>query len=264
MAKKFKSTKKKNRPSIERDTDFKGIVLNNPKHELMGYTVFFYGAPKIGKTTAALSWPAPIVLSCETRGMAAFKAEHIKCHSWEHLEKAAEILEKKESRNKYETVIIDTVDLMYKYCLSNCCEKYGFDHPSDQGWGKGWERITDEFLAMILRIFDMGYTIIFISHSKSTEVKADWTEYTRIDPTLPNVGRKVLLPLVDIIFYMTAKETQDGISERRLTTKATQEYEAGDRTRFLTDLTVKISTKNKDSVFNVLNKLFKGNVAKAK
>lgn len=248
------------RPSIESDTVFEGIKENRPNTDLLGYTAFIYGPPKVGKTTVACSWPKPLVLACEPRGIRAMHVEHIPIRSWSNFEKAIKLLTKTATRKKYKSIIIDTADLMYKYCLSHCCNTFGFDHPSDQGWGKGWEAVSDMYMSAVLKLFDLNYTLIFISHSKTIEIKVDWEEYTRIDPTLANPARKVLLPYIDLIFYMWARESKKGNLIRTLTTKSTREYEAGDRTHFLTDVEVKIPSKKKDKAFSLLNKLFLENV----
>lgn len=248
------------RPEVESSTaGFAGIEIDEPLMKLLGYTVFIYGPPKVGKTTAALSWPKPMVLAFEVKGIKARRTPNIKIRNWRQFRKARVLLNKRENKKKYKTLIIDTTDLMYKYCFSFCCEKYGFDHPSDQGWGKGWERISDEFLGAVLSLFDMGYTLIFTSHSKTSEIKADWETYTRISPTLPGPGQKVLLPHVDVIMYMYARTTKKGNPVRTLTTKATREYEAGDRTRCLTDMSINIPALKKDKVFAILDKRFKAN-----
>jgi len=257
---KFRKVNGGSRPEVsDSSVEYAGIEINTPENSLLGYTAFIYGAPKIGKTTTALSWPKPIVLACEVRGIKAFTVPTIKCRSWQHVLKAIDTLSSPSNTRKYSTLIIDTVDLMHKYCLSYCCEKYGFDHPSDQGWGKGWERLSDEFLAQILRLFDLGYTLIFISHAKTTEVTSDFETYTRIDPTLAGTGRRVLLPLVDVIFYMKAKETRSGKVVRTITTKATREYEAGDRTQHLTDIELVIPAERKNSAYAILNARYKKN-----
>ncbi len=263
MAKKKKRTRSQSRrPPIESNTTaFKGIEINKPVSNLLGYTVFIYGYPKIGKTTVGVSWPNSIVLACETKGIKAIKTSKIDCRCWDHVLEAVKLLKKSETKKKYSTIVIDTTDLLYKYCLSHCCDKYGFDHPSDQGWAKGWERLSDEFLSIILILYDLGYTLVFISHAKTTQIKADWEEYTRIDPSLANPGRKVLLPYVDVIFYMSAKLSKKGSSARILTTKATREYEAGDRTRCLTDIDIRIPSCKKDQAYKIINGIFKKKAA---
>lgn len=252
------------RPEVESSTaGFAGIEVNDPVHRMLGYTYCVYGPPKVGKTTIALSWPKPIVLAYEVKGIRAFSnVPNMKIRNWKHSRKAIKILEEKKSKKKYKTVIIDTTDLMYKYCLAHCCEKYGFDHPSDQGWGKGWERVADEFLAAILELFDLGYTLVFTSHSKTSEIKADWETYTRIDPSLVGHGKRVLFPYVDVIMYMYARTTKKGNPVRTLTTKATREYEAGDRTKCLTDITLNIPPKKKDQAYKLLDNIFRANAKK--
>jgi len=243
---------------------FASVVIENPKpiYVLTDYTVFIYGVPKIGKTTIACSWPDPIVLATEVRGAKAIQVPRIKIRSWEDFKNAIDLLKKKEQRARFKTAIIDTADLAYKYAFDWTCKHYGFDHPSDQGWGKGWERITDTFLETILELFDLGYCIVFTSHCKTSQVMADWEEYTRIDPTLPNPARKVLLPLVDVIFYMRAKTTKKGVPIRTITTKATREYEAGDRTGCITDLEIRIPAAEKNKAYVLVNSIFTENALK--
>jgi len=249
-----------NRPDLAGSSANDGIRIADPVNDLLGYTIFVYGPPKIGKTTFACSWPKVVALDCELRGFKAKRVPHMKIRNWNDVLKAKDILSESVNKKKYQSVLIDNVDLLYKYCTVHCCEKYGFDHPSDQGWGKGWERVTDEFLALILQLFELGYTLLFTSHSKASEVKADWESYTRIDPTLPGPARKVLLPLVDVILYMRAQDSAKEGSVRKVTTKATREYEAGDSTTYLSDIDLIIPERNKNSGFDVLNRRFKKNV----
>jgi hypothetical protein len=250
------------KPKIANKTyPFSGIELNEPVHDLLGYTVFIYGPPKVGKTTAAVSWPNPIVFACEVKGISALKVNHIKIRSWDNFTKAVKTMKRKANKNKFKTVIIDTVDLMYKYCLDFCCDKYGFEHPSDQGWAKGWEAVADEFMAAVLDLFDTGYTLIFLSHTKETEVEEDWEKFTRTNPTLSGTGRRVLLPLVDVILYMTARTTKKGGSIRTVTTKGARAYEAGDRTKGLTDVTIRIPSKMKDKAYDLICAVYKENTA---
>ncbi len=257
-----KHKQSKGRPEIDGNSAFGGIEVNEPISELLGYTIAVYGLPKTGKSTFAASWPKPLFLATETRGIKAMRVPHIKIRNYHDLLSAMKLLKKKNTRNKYQSIIIDTVDLLFKYIQAFCCNKYGFDHPSDQGWAKGWERLGDEFLAIILKLFDLGYTLIFISHSKTTKITADWEEYTRIDPSMPNTARKTLFPYVDVILYMRSREKKGGRIVRSVTTKATREYEAGDRTRCLTDMEITIPRNKKDNAYSVLNTVFKKNAKK--
>ena len=234
------------------------IEMNVPDYTLSSYSCFIYAAPKIGKTTLACSWPKPIVLATETRGIKALKVPHIKIRNWQQVINAIKLIAK-EPKNKYKTAIVDTSDLFYQYCFDYTCAKFGFDHPSDQGWGKGWERIADEIRTVTLALFDLELTPIFTSHAITQDVKADWETYSRTTPTLAGSGRKIILPLVDIIFYMYAKENKDGITSRYITTKAVQSFEAGDRSGCLTDVTIKIPASRKHAGYEILNKKFEEN-----
>ena len=243
------------------------IAISAPVKELSSFTMLAFGKPKLGKTTLACSWPKPVVLATERKGVKAIRVPHIKIYNWENVLSAISLLKTKENRDKYQTVIIDTVDLLYKYCFDWCCEHYGFDHPSDKdwGWGKGWEKITDQFLATIMTIFDLKYkgqekAVVFTSHTRSTEVEEDWETYTEITPSLAKPGTRVLLPYVDIIGYMYPKKSKKGRSIRHFTTIPAREYIAGDRSGFLSDIDIVLPTSRKSEGYTVLNEVFIGNL----
>jgi len=235
--------------------------MNEPIYELLNYIFFIYGPPKIGKTTVACSWPKPMVFACETRGIAVKKVMTAKIRNWSQFRGSITKFSKKKYRNKYQTIVIDTVSLAFKYCLDWCCETYGFEHPSDEGWGKGWEKLNNEFLEQILRLFDTGKSIIFVAHSIDKEVKGDWGSTTKTEAQLPGPARKILLPIVDVILYMKSKK-KGKRRQRMVTTKTTPRYEAGDRTGCLTDKTIFIPRKHENDAYEIINGIFVKNAEK--
>lgn len=210
-------------------------MRTEPAASLTDYTVFIYGPPKIGKTRLASEWPNSVFLATEPQGLKAVECDAFPITNWRQFRGSVSALVE-DFAGKYQTVIVDTVDLAYKFCLDYCCEVHGFEHPSDEGWGKGWEIVANELLNQILRLFNGGFLPIFISHSKKTEVKTAWETRTIIEPTLSNTGRRVILPIVDIILLMEPKSiVKKGRRRivRTVTCSPAPDREAGDRTGFL-------------------------------
>lgn len=239
--------------------------MNKPVYRLDEYTTFIYGPPKIGKTTLACSWPNPITLACEPRGIRALPVRRAKIRNWSQFRGSVVKLGTKKYKGRFQTAIIDTADLGFNYCLNWCGDRYGFEHPSDEGWGKGWHRVQEEYLAQILRLFDLGLAVVFISHSVDKDISTEFVKFTRTEPTLRGTAKRTLLPLVDVIFYMYPKvDRKTGKSVRYVTTRATREYEAGDRTRCLTDMTIKIPRKEQTHGYEIINRRFQKHAKTAK
>ena len=50
-----------------------------------------------------------------------------------------------EGKHPYKTIILDTVDNVYRMCSDYICTKFKIEHESDLGYGKGWALINNEF-----------------------------------------------------------------------------------------------------------------------
>jgi hypothetical protein len=92
----------------------------------------------------------------------------------------------KEGDFPYKRVVIDGADIMYTRCQTWSCTKLGIQHPSDEGFAKGWHLVSDTFAAWVDRILALPCGVWFISHS-------EWKE---IDTRTPGVKQTKLVPLI--------------------------------------------------------------------
>lgn len=200
------------------------------------YTMLLYGPEGIGKTTFASCAEKPLFISTEagTKFVDVFDRP---CPDWTMFQQVVAELEKefKEGKQRFKTVVVDTIDIAYDHCQFYVCEHLGIDHPADEEWGKGYQAIRQEFTRQLARLSGMMTALIFISHEKSAEIRGKLIKTQRTVPTLANSGRRVILPMVDIIGHCGFKLGRDGepTKERILEFEPSDDVERKDRTGLL-------------------------------
>lgn len=127
--------------------------------------------------------------------------------AWEIFKEVIAELEKKE--NDFKRVCIDLVEDLYEHCRLYVYNKYGWEHESDGGYGKGYDLVKTEFLSNMKRLKALGYQIIYISKEVITEVNLK--NGNKLTSYKPNIGDKVanvLAGTVDLTIraYMKGEE----------------------------------------------------------
>ena len=127
-------------------------------------------------------------------------------------------LKKPEVREAYKTLIIDTVDIAADCCQKYICNQLGIDNIGDGGWtNNGWAKYKKEFEDVFRSLTQMGYAVIFISHTKEKSCKRkDGTEYTQITPSLQTSANSIVENMADIYAY-AHPERIDGMPKVILT-----------------------------------------------
>jgi hypothetical protein len=166
------------------------------------FTWLIYGPKKIGKTDLssqfAVNGKYPLHLMFED-GAKDLDIRQLRVPDWEEFLAIKEELRK--NKGKYSTCVIDTADLSYDRCFKYQCSRLGITHPTDLGYGKGWDAIKSGYrdemhdLASI-----MGGRLILLSHSRESE----WTQLgglkiNKIVPSLQNSPQEFFAGFVDII-----------------------------------------------------------------
>lgn len=168
--------------------------------DLSGYITYIYGRPKTGKTTLAVQAPGALLLAFE-RGYNALPgviAQDIT--SWAEMKQVSRELKKPEVRETFQTLIVDTVDIAADCCQKYICNQLGIDNIGDGGWtNNGWAKYKKEFEDVFRSLTQMGYAVIFISHTKEKSLKRkDGTEYTQITPSLQTSANSIVENMADI------------------------------------------------------------------
>jgi hypothetical protein len=189
--------------------------------------VLLYGPPKIGKTTLAgtINPDTTLILATEA-GQGALEAYIQPVPNWQSFREVYAALSV--GNHAYETVVIDTVDLLQDFCQEFTMKELGVLHPSDLGYGKGWRAVSDRFKLGVGGLASLGLGIWFISHSKDVEVDQRVGKITKTVPSVSGAARDFLTGFCDHIFYMAAVDTEGG-EVRAIKTDASEYWEAGSR-----------------------------------
>lgn len=189
-----------------------------PKNERVqiGTTNFMkgwiYGPPFSGKTTFLDSAPDPLNLNTDgntkyvtmqrirIRDEVTVEGRQTKKKfAWEILKETIEELEK--YQNDFKTIILDLAEDAREMCRLYMYDKYGWEHESDGGYGKGWDIIKTEFLSTMRKLLNLDYNVFLVSHEDvSKEItKTSGDKVTKIAPNIQEALANKLAGMVDFV-----------------------------------------------------------------
>lgn len=222
--------------------DLLSLQPHKVSRDLRGYSVFFYGEPKSGKTTTAAHFPEALLLAFEKgyNAIPGIIAQPI--NSWSEFKQTLRELKKEDVKKKFSTIVIDTADIAYDYCTKYICDNakrpdggFGVDSISDIGYGKGYGMVSSEFDESLRSIVQMDYGLVIISHSTDKTFKNEsGEEYNQIVPTLDKRATNIVSRMADIIGYSRVVTTDDG-DKTMLFMRGTNRYMAGSRFKYTPD-----------------------------
>lgn len=225
------------------DINIFDIQPHQVSRDLRGYSVFFYGEPKSGKTTIATKFPRHFLLAFEKGYSAIPGAMAQPINSWGEFRKVLRQLKEERAKEMFETIIIDTADIAYDYCEKYICANaprtdggFGVDSIGDIPYGKGYKMAAKEFDECLRSIVQMNYGLVLISHSVDKTFKdQNGQEYNQIVPTLDSKPRNIVSRMCDIIGYSRAVTLEDGTNSTKLFMRGTPRYVAGSRFKYTPD-----------------------------
>ena len=225
------------------DIDIFNIQPHQVSRNLRGYSIFFYGQPKSGKTTTAAKFENNLLLAFEKgyNAIPGIMAQPI--NNWAEFRKVLRQLKDPKAKEKFYTITIDTCDIAYDYCTKYICDNalrpdggYGVDSISDIPYGKGYGLVSKEFDECLRSIVMMDYGLILISHATDKVFKDEsGAEYNKIVPTLDKRANNVVARMADIIGYSRIVTDKDGNNLTKLFMRGTPRYEAGSRFKYTPD-----------------------------
>lgn len=223
--------------------DLLNIVPHQVSRDLRGYSVFFYGEPKSGKTTIATKFPRHLLLAFEKGYNAIPGAMAQPINTWAEFKKVLRQLKDEKVKEQFETIIIDTADIAYDLCEKYICDNakrpdggFGVDSVADIGYGKGYTMVAKEFDECLRSIIQMDYGLVLISHAMDKTFKDETnTEYNQIVPTLGNKPRQIVSRMCDIIGYSRSIQDGEGKTSTKLFMRGTPRYVAGSRFKYTPD-----------------------------
>jgi hypothetical protein len=210
---------------------------NKPETDPMRYSILLYGPTKVGKTTFASHADGAVFLATEP-GTKALEVYSVPVADWPTLLKA--LGELASGGHDFKTVVIDTIDNAYQMCQEHVCKENGWAHPSDGPYGKGWSAVAGEFKRVLLKLANMPFGVVLISHSMDKEIETRTGSYSKTTTTLPESARKIVIGLMDLVLLCDLEVVQDEHGtyqqKRIIRTKPSASWDAGDRTGRLPDV----------------------------
>ncbi len=196
--------------------------LDPPVDSLSKCILVIHGEKKIGKTSLTHRFPKSFFFFFEPGGKGFSKNGKL-ILEWEEFQDFITLLEKE--REYAETLIVDTIDKCYEMCFKHICDKEKMKHPTDMGYGKGWQLIKDEFTLQMDRLLKLGRGVIFLSHTENKSfLSLHGGETNKLVSTMAKAARDYITGIADIIGYYGYYG-----SERFLTLEGSELVDAGSR-----------------------------------
>ena len=196
-----------------------------------------YGEPGVGKSVFACKSPNPFFITTDgnyewLEDFGAKEEDHIQVNSWSEAKSIFTKLADKEF-DKYETIVIDLLEDLFKWCEYEYCKRNKMEHVSDVGYGKGYDITRTEFFIEMCKLIGLDKNIIFIMHGISSVVKdRRGVEHTKYGPT-----DRIPAKLIDMLegrvryflrCYLKAETLEDGtILKKRYLSLIPKENEFG-------------------------------------
>ena len=191
--------------------DLLTIEEHQVKAGVQGKMFFIYGGAKTGKTTTACQFSKPLLLAFEPGFNLIDGIKAVSVGSWLDMKNYAKQLKKEEVREVYDTIIIDTVGLMWGLCEKFIKAQKDIEDLTDLGFGKGYRAVRDEFQEVINSLGQMGYTLVFISHAEKKDyVDALGISHSGITPALDKRPKEIISGLVDVFMFVCQEADGNG------------------------------------------------------
>jgi hypothetical protein len=198
--------------------------------DLKGKLVLFYGDPKSGKTTTATKFPKSLLLAFEKGYNALNNVMAQPINKWSEFKQVLKQLKDSNVQSRFETIIVDTVDIAWDLCEKYVLQREGVEKIGDIPFGAGYSMVEKEFDESLRSIPLLDYGLVMISHAEDKEFKDEnGQSYQKIVPTIPKRPRKVVTRMVDIIAYSRTVEDEEGNNTVNLYMRGTTRFEAGSR-----------------------------------
>lgn len=194
--------------------------------DIKDYDLLLYGESGIGKSEYVLDLygrDKSIALAFEDSYTGISGAYAVDIDGYSTLTAYMAQLENPAVRERFDTVIIDTL-----YLLDHCIEKsitdsYGVELLGDAlKYNKAYKIVDKKFLGIIKRIQKMGYTIAYVAHPVTKKTKIGGVEISKFEPKVSDRIKDLLLPEVDIQLFCYT----DAEGNRKVATQKSQYWDA--------------------------------------
>ena len=145
------------------------LPANKPKDKDITPKVFFiWGQSMSGKTYLARQFPSPLIINTDGNAKKV-DTPSIEVYDFETFVKVLNEIE--EGKHDFKTIIIDLIDDVKTMLQNYVCKKYNVDDEGEVPYGKGYREVKMVWQKLMVRLNQLPYNVIFISHI--TEITED-------------------------------------------------------------------------------------------
>jgi hypothetical protein len=182
-----------------------------PRADLSRSMLWVYGAPKIGKTTLAASFPGSMFIATEKGQDWVSVREPIHITSWNHFLDFCSWLNGElpthfTDGEPIRTLVIDVMDILFKMCNEQVCLDMGVQDPGEIPHGGGWSRLTKEFERVMNKVRQWPYGLICISHARQRDFQMKGRKTDRWEPDVGAACSRWCSGAADLIMFAHSVE----------------------------------------------------------
>src|SRR5574344_2741324 len=138
------------------------LPKNEPTERDITPKVFFiWGQSMHGKTYLARQFPNPLIINTDGNGKKT-TTPHKDIFNFETFVEVLREIE--EGKHSFETIVIDLIDDIKTLLEEFVCDKYGVENLADAPFGKAFSDVKSIWKRLMIRLTQLPYTVIFISH----------------------------------------------------------------------------------------------------
>lgn len=213
--------------------DILNVEVEEPKRDLNDYSYTIVGEPGVGKSTLCSFLFDDCIFFTFDNNQEHIRAKKAPAPDWKTIKGYAKTLTKAYAEGKpmpFKTIIVDTATIASKMCQEYVCKENGWSHPSEMGWGQGWDAVRTEWNMTWKAFKDCGIKIVNVTHDKTKEFKIRNGEtYDKIVPDVGNAFTDEVIDNVNFVFYIKVEPIKDEngnvVTEKRIIhTRGTNEY----------------------------------------
>ena len=188
------------------------IQPNKISSNMKSKIFWFHGEPGTWKTTVASKFPKAFISGFEIGYQFIEGVRALPMGGWSDMKDLYRQLKMPQVKETYDTIVFDTISNAASMCYKYALGQLGINDPSEAAWGQGWRKIKDEW-KIIQDIAKLGYCIVFISHSKETEVTDAKTKQTtvKVKTDMEGWSSDSVWGLCDFVFYVRKELEENGV-----------------------------------------------------
>ena len=174
----------------------------------------FYGEMATRKTSVACSFPGHVLFAFDIGYKLINGAMAVPMQTWADFKNTVRELDKKSNKERFSTVIIDTIGMAYQACYQYMLTQMGINDPGEIKFGMAWRRIRDEFETVVRSIVQKGYGLVMLAHSDEVESEDKDTK-KKIVTTKVDIDKRpglIIKGLADFALFLK-KEPRDGTDD---------------------------------------------------